>query len=51
VRRLAASELDDATLKSLFWPRSRTAGPDLRPLSQAARKRWIERRVRVSLPG
>ncbi|HET7764490.1 MAG TPA: DEAD/DEAH box helicase [Burkholderiales bacterium] len=51
VRRLAASEHDDATLKSLFWPRSRGVGPDLRPLSQAARKRWLERRTRVPLPG
>jgi ATP-dependent helicase Lhr and Lhr-like helicase len=51
VRRLAASEYDDATMKSLFWPRSRSAGPDLRPLSQAARRRWLERRLRVPLPG
>jgi ATP-dependent Lhr-like helicase len=51
VRRLAASEYDDATLKSLFWPRSAAPGPDLRPLSPAARKRWMERRLRVLLPG
>jgi ATP-dependent helicase Lhr and Lhr-like helicase len=51
VRRLAASEFDDVTLKSLFWPRSKAAGPDLRPLSEAARKRWLERRLRVPLPG
>ena len=51
LRRLAASELDDAALKSLFWPRSKAAGPDLRPLSEAARKRWLERRLRVPLPG
>jgi len=51
VRRLAPSELDDATLKSLFWPRSSKPGPDLRPLSEAARKRWLERRLRVPLPG
>jgi len=51
VRRLAASEYDDATLKSLFWPPSKFAGPDLRPLSPAARKRWLERRLRVPLPG
>ena len=50
VRRLAASEYDDATLKSLFWPRSRGVGPDLRPLSQAARKRWLMQRLRVPLP-
>jgi ATP-dependent Lhr-like helicase len=51
VRRLAVSEYDDATLKSLFWPRSTKAGPDLRPLSASARKRWLERRIRVPLPG
>jgi len=51
VRRLAPSELDEGTLKSFFWPRSRVAGPDLRPLSEAARKRWLERRIRVPLPG
>jgi len=51
LRRLAVSEHDDATLKSLFWPQARVAGPDLRPLSPAARKRWLERRIRVPLPG
>jgi hypothetical protein len=51
VRRLVVSEYDDATLKSLFWPRSMKAGPDLRPLSPSARKRWLERRIRVPLPG
>ena len=51
LRRLAASEFDDATLKPLFWPRSKAAGPDLRPLSEATRKRWLERRLRVPLPG
>jgi len=51
VRRLAVSEYDDATLKSAFWPRSMKAGPDLRPLSSSARKRWLERRIRVPLPG
>src|SRR5882672_8490250 len=51
VRRLAVSEYDDATLKSLFWPRSMKAGPDLRPLSPSARRRWLERRIRVPLPG
>jgi ATP-dependent Lhr-like helicase len=51
VRRLAESEYDDATLKSLFWPRSSKAGPDLRPLSEAARRRWLGRRLRVPLPG
>ncbi|HVQ61891.1 MAG TPA: hypothetical protein VMS53_07400, partial [Burkholderiales bacterium] len=54
VRRLAVSEYDDATLKSLFWPRSGKlahAGPDLRPLSETARRRWLSRRLRVPLPG
>jgi len=51
VRRLAVSEYDDATLKSLFWPRSMKPGPDLRPLSPAARRRWLQQRVRVPLPG
>src|SRR5262249_46836716 len=51
VRRLAVSESDDATLKSLFWPRSKALAPDLRPLSQAARKRWLQQRIRVPLPG
>jgi ATP-dependent Lhr-like helicase len=51
VRRLAASELDEATLKSLFWPRSKAPGPDLRPLSEAARRRWLKRQLRVPLPG
>lgn len=50
LRRLAVSEFDDATLKSLFWRRS-SAEPDLRPLSEAARQRWLERKVRVPLPG
>jgi ATP-dependent Lhr-like helicase len=51
VRRLAVSEYDDATLKSLFWPRSMKPGPDLRPLSPAARRRWLQQRIRVPLPG
>jgi hypothetical protein len=51
VRRLAVSEYDDATLKSLFWPRSRSAGPDLRPLSPTARRRWLQQKIRVPLPG
>jgi len=50
VRRLAASEFDDATLKSLFWPRS-TSEMEPRPLSEISRRRWLERRVRVPLPG
>jgi len=50
LRRLAVSEFDDATLKSLFWRRSGIE-PELRPLSEAARRRWLERKVRVPLPG
>jgi len=50
VRRLAASEFDEATLKSLFWRRS-TAELALHPLSEAARRRWLAHRVRVPLPG
>jgi ATP-dependent helicase Lhr and Lhr-like helicase len=50
VRRLAASEFDEATLKSLFWRRS-TAELAPHPLSEAARRRWLAHRVRVPLPG
>jgi ATP-dependent helicase Lhr and Lhr-like helicase len=50
VRRLAVSEFDDLTLKSLFWRRS-NAKVDVRPLSETARKQWLARRVRVPLPG
>jgi ATP-dependent Lhr-like helicase len=50
VRRLAASEFDDDALKTLFWRRS---GVELRlrPPSDATRQRWLERKVRVPLPG
>ncbi|MGB5080572.1 MAG: DEAD/DEAH box helicase [Burkholderiales bacterium] len=50
VRRLASSDFDDAMLKSLFWPRS---GSEIapRPLSAVSRRQWLERRVRVPLPG
>jgi ATP-dependent Lhr-like helicase len=50
VRRLAASEFDNATLQTLFWRRT---GEELklRPPSEAARRRWLERKVRVPLPG
>ncbi len=51
VRRLAASEFDDDTLKTLFWRRSNALGVNPRGLSEAGRKRWVERRVRVPLPG
>ncbi len=50
VRCLAAAEFDAATLKSFFWKRS-GAVAELRPLSEAARRRWLERKVRVPLPG
>jgi len=49
LRRLAVSEFDDATLKSLFW-RS-TATVDLRPISESARRQWLARRVRTPMPG
>ena len=51
VRRLAASGLDDETLKTLFWRRSTAVGFKTAELSQVSRKRWLERRVRVPLPG
>jgi ATP-dependent Lhr-like helicase len=51
VRRLAASEFDDDTLKTLFWRRSSALGFNLQGLSEAGRKRWLERKVRVPLPG
>jgi len=51
VRRLAVSEFDDATLKSLFWRRSSALGFTPRGLSEASRKRWLERKLRVPLPG
>ncbi|HYT15458.1 MAG TPA: ATP-dependent DNA helicase, partial [Burkholderiales bacterium] len=51
LRRLAASEFDDDTLKTLFWRRSSALGFELNPLSEASRKRWLERKVRVPQPG
>jgi len=51
LRRLAASEFDDDTLKTLFWRRSSALGSKSTGLSEASRKRWLERRVRVPLPG
>jgi len=51
VRRLAASEFDDDTLKTLFWRRSSALGFNPQGLSEAGRKRWLERKVRVPLPG
>jgi hypothetical protein len=50
VRRLAVLDVDDDTLKTLFWRRS-TAEIKSHPLSEASRKRWLERKVRVPLPG
>jgi ATP-dependent Lhr-like helicase len=51
VRRLAVSEFDDDTLKSLFWRRSSALGFTPRPLSEIGRKRMLERKLRVPLPG
>jgi ATP-dependent Lhr-like helicase len=51
VRRLAASEFDDDTLKTLFWRRSTALGFKSKGISEASRRRLIERRVRVPLPG
>ncbi|HEY6240349.1 MAG TPA: DEAD/DEAH box helicase [Burkholderiales bacterium] len=51
VRRLADSDLNGDTLKTLFWRRSNTPGFEPKPLSEATRKRWLERKVRVPLPG
>jgi ATP-dependent Lhr-like helicase len=50
VRRLAASDLDDDALKTLFWRRSSSLGFTPRRLS-ASRKRLLEHKVRVPLPG
>jgi ATP-dependent Lhr-like helicase len=51
VRRLAVSEFDDATLKSLFWRRSNALGFTPSGLSEASRKRLLKHKVRVPLPG
>ncbi len=51
LRRLAPSEFDDDALKTLFWRRSSALGFTPRGLSEASRKRWLERKVRVPLPG
>jgi len=51
VRRLAASDLDDDALKTFFWRRSSTLGFTPRRLSEASRKRLLEHKVRVPLPG
>jgi ATP-dependent Lhr-like helicase len=51
LRRLAASEFDDDTLKTLFWRRSSALGFTPKGLSEISRKRLLERKVRVPLPG
>jgi ATP-dependent Lhr-like helicase len=51
LRRLAASEVDDDALKKLFWKRGTALGFRTAALSEASRKRWRERSVRVPLPG
>jgi hypothetical protein len=51
VRRLAASDLDDDALKTLFWRRSSALGFRPPGLSEASRKRLLEHKVRVPLPG
>src|SRR6266568_2911526 len=51
LRRLAASDLEDEALKTLFWRRSNALGFTSKGLSEASRKRWLERKVRVPLPG
>ncbi len=51
LRRLASSEFDDDALKKLFWRRSNALGFTPRRLSEASRKRLLESKVRVPLPG
>ncbi|HYU70177.1 MAG TPA: ATP-dependent DNA helicase, partial [Burkholderiales bacterium] len=52
LRRLAPSEFDDDTLKKLFWRRSSALGfTTPKGLSEASRKRLLEHKVRVPLPG
>src|SRR5258706_17656 len=51
LRRLAPSEFDDDTLKTLFWRRSSALGFRPPGLSEASRKRLLEHKVRVPLPG
>ncbi|HYQ94892.1 MAG TPA: hypothetical protein VEP70_08690, partial [Burkholderiales bacterium] len=51
LRRLAPSEFDDDTLKTLFWRRSSALGFTPKGLSEASRKRMLEYKVRVPLPG
>jgi ATP-dependent Lhr-like helicase len=51
LRRLAPSEFDEDTLKTLFWRRSSALGFRPPALSGAGRKRLLEHKVRVPLPG
>ena len=51
IRRLSVSDLDDDMLKTLFWRRSSALGFRSGGFSEASRKRWLERKVRVPLPG
>ena len=51
LRRLAPSEFDDDALKRLFWRRSSALGFTPRPLTETSRKRMLERKLRVPLPG
>src|SRR5436309_3240597 len=51
LRRLATAEFDDDTLKTLFWHRSSALGFTPRRPSEASRKRLLEHKVRVPLPG
>jgi ATP-dependent Lhr-like helicase len=48
LRRLAASDFDDDTLKTLFWRQSSAAGFTPRGLSEASRKRWLARKSLAS---
>jgi ATP-dependent helicase Lhr and Lhr-like helicase len=51
LRRLAPSEFDDDTLKTLFWRRSSALGFTSRRLSEAGRQSLLERKVRAPVPG
>jgi ATP-dependent Lhr-like helicase len=51
LRRLAPSEFGDDALKTLFWRRSSALGFTPKGLSEASRKRLLEYKVRVPLPG
>jgi ATP-dependent Lhr-like helicase len=51
LRRLTATDLDDDALRVRFWRRSNKLGFRTAEVSEASRKRWRERSVRVPLPG